>query len=424
MAALFLLGVARVVNEAWFPDKTKILEEFSRGEEDRNRLVLELEELLDTILLVFTPKPVVKARAKDFNSYYRKIIHLMQKKQEKSQRPVVTDLIGIRVVCPFIEDMASVEEHLKKTFTVVEVDHKGATHTFKEFGYESTHLLIKIPQDLLEKFGLANIDVAEIQIRTILQDAWAEVEHELVYKAEFSPFDSPMKRKLAAVNASLSLADIIFQEIRDYQRQLNRELGQRRDSFFKKIEDHTDALIFNQLPADASPAPRPFMMLEPSDGGGTIDDFILDALYAHNVGQFDKAIALYTLILGMKPVERVCAVIYKHRGMAYFAMSKYQEALKDFESALHLDDTCYKSAYYIAVVYAVLEQYGKSIEYFTQSLHINPYQYYVLFRRSQAYFHLGDYPQALADVERALSLEPESSSASKLKQVLLEKLKM
>ena len=80
----------------------------------------------------------------------------------------------------------------------------------------------------------------EVQLRTILQEAWAEVEHELVYKAEFTPFDEPMKRKLAALNANLSLSDIIFQEILDYQRRLTSELERRRSAFYGKIEDVMD----------------------------------------------------------------------------------------------------------------------------------------------------------------------------------------
>ena len=96
---------------------------------------------------------------------------------------------------------------------------------------EQEHSGLKVPNSL----------VCEIQIRTILQDAWAEVEHELVYKSEFSPFDLPLRRKLASTNASLSLADIIFQEIRDYQTKLQREVDERRASFYEQADIITDS---------------------------------------------------------------------------------------------------------------------------------------------------------------------------------------
>ena len=48
-----------------------------------------------------------------------------------------------------------------------------------------------------------------------------------IYKIEFNPFDIPLRRKLASLNAMLSLADITFQEIRDYQNKLQKELEDR-----------------------------------------------------------------------------------------------------------------------------------------------------------------------------------------------------
>jgi putative GTP pyrophosphokinase len=72
---------------------------------------------------------------------------------------------------------------------------------------------LALPDDLANGLSFLDPPVCEVQVRTILQDAWAEVEHELVYKAEFTPFDEPMKRKLAALNANLTLSDMLFQEI-------------------------------------------------------------------------------------------------------------------------------------------------------------------------------------------------------------------
>jgi putative GTP pyrophosphokinase len=245
------------------------------------------------------------------------------------------------------------------------------------------------------------------------------VEHELVYKAEFTPFDDPMKRKLAAVNASLSLADIIFQEIRTYQRQLNGELGKRRASFFKKIEESTDALLFeNEQPAAGTDsASLRFASNE------SIDELLLNALYAHNKNQFAEAIAFYTRILELKPVEKIASLIYKHRAMAFFARSHYEEALADFNRSLELDPGSYKSAYYSGIILAVLRKYPDAVEAFNKSLELNPYQPYCFYRRGQAYYHMEDYPQALADCESALSLE-SFEAAGKFRQLLLNKLKM
>jgi putative GTP pyrophosphokinase len=402
------------------PDRETLQKTFDEYAEVRTRILREIETRLEESLRTLPSPPGIKGRTKDFSSYFGKYLRLLKLNPEAGKVPLITDLIGIRIVCPFIEDLAAVEGHIKNKFEVIEVERKGQNHTFREFGYESIHLLIKIPAEMIAVHGPCGCEVAEVQIRTILQDAWAEVEHELVYKAQFTPFDDPMKRKLAAVNANLSLADIIFQEIRTYQRQLNSELDKRRNSFFSKIEESTDALLFEEgksVPVSAGPG-----VSQPL-GSGSIDDLLLNALFAHNKNQFDEAIGFYSRILEMNPAGDISSLIYKHRGMAYFARSHYEEAILDFTKALELDPKSYKAPYYRGVVSSVLQHYSEAIEAFNQSLEINPYQAYCLYRRSQAWYHLEDYPQALADCEAAISLEP-FESAKKLRRILLEKLRM
>jgi putative GTP pyrophosphokinase len=255
------------------------------------------------------------------------------------------------------------------------------------------------------------------------------VEHELVYKAEFTPFDAPMKRKLAAINANLSLADVIFQEIRTYQRQLNGEYGKRRYSFFKKIEDATDSLLFasdeaqqaGKDRADETSGNNPPLRV---GAGSSMDDLLLNALYAHNKNQFPEAIYFYSRILEMNPDSTIRALVYNHRGMANFARSRYDEAIADFSQSLALDPKSYKSADYRGLVRAVLQQYSEAVDDYTLSIDINPYQHYCLYRRGQAYYHLGDLPQALADCEASLALSPDSPSARQFQEILRNKLKM
>jgi len=413
-----------------FPDRNTLREEYDRLQPVRTKIIRELEICIEEALTSLSSPPRMQGRVKSFGSYFRKYIRLLKNAPAEqgtdASAPIINDIIGIRVICPFLEDLAAVEELLKKDFNVLEVERKGGDHTYREFGYESIHLLITIPEDMLKKYGSFGCETAEIQIRTILQDAWAEVEHELVYKAEFTPFDDPLKRKLAAVNASLSLADIIFQEIRSYQRELNGELGKRRDSFFRKIEESTDALLFSDKTREgeggltdelgAPPPPLP-------SANDSIDELLLNALYAHNKNQFPEAIAVYTRILALNPDKTISALIYKHRGMAYFARSHYEEAIRDFSESLALDPRSYKAAYYEGVVCSVVRRFPQAIDAFNASLKINPYQPYCLYRRGQAYFHLEDYPQALGDCEAALSLET-FEAAKKFRDLVLDKLKM
>jgi putative GTP pyrophosphokinase len=155
-----------------------------------------------------------------------------------------------------------------------------------------------------------------------------------------------------------------------------------------------------------------------------VDDLLLSALSAHNRNRFYEAIAYYTRILELKTDPKICTMIYKHRGMAYFAQSRYAEAIEDFGRSLQMDQKSYKSAYYRGVVKSVLRQYQGAIDDFSLSLKINPYQQFTLYRRGQAYYHLEDYPAALADCEAALTLDPDSSSALRFRTLLQDKLKM
>ncbi|MCL2602475.1 MAG: tetratricopeptide repeat protein [Treponema sp.] len=385
----------------------------------RSSLVNELELFVQQALSPLSPAPRVKGRIKSFKSYSKKYIRYVKDGLDPTQ---INDVIGIRIICLFIEDIAEVEKLLREKLSIIDVERKAMEYNLREFGYDSLHLIINVPEDMQGQ-SLPCCKTAEIQIRTIMQDAWAEVEHELIYKTEFAPFDTPLRRKLAAVNASLFLADIVFQEIRGYQQRLNGEIRKRRDSFFQKIEETADAFVFTSSPPGIVPDDRLSPPTADSLALENIDDLLLEALSAHNKNQFSKAIAIYTRILDMKPVDNVSSLIYKHRGIAYFTRSLYEEAISDFSQALELDPKSYKAAYYKGIVCTVLKRYPQAIDAFNLSLTVNPYQAYCLYRRAQVYYHLEDYPQALGDCEAALALEPFDAFKS-FKALVLDKLKL
>jgi putative GTP pyrophosphokinase len=390
----------------------------------RELIVKDLEAYIERLVSELPSHLTVKGRVKSFQSFFKKYLRYLRESSGNTP-PVIPDQIGIRVICPFLEDIAAVETIVKNNFEVLDIERKGSSYSFKEFGYESVHYLVKLPAAIGDShLKSSNVtftgDIVEIQTRTILQDAWAEVEHELVYKAEFRPFDHPMKRKLAAVNASLSLADTIFQEIRTYQRHFNKQLGKRREDFFNKVEESLDSFLFDGLARKDTQKDTPLDMVNAS-----IDELLLNALYAHNRGLFSKAAEHYSYILSLKPDEKdTVALVYKHRGMAFFAQSLYEEAINDFCLSLQFNENSYQAAYYCGVVRLVLQQYSAAIDDFTKSISINGFQPYCFYRRAEAYYHLEDYPQALADCESSLSLDHELDGALKLKAMLLQKLKM
>ena len=377
--------------------------------------------------------PTFKTRIKSFASYYKKILRQKPKEAAESKSLVtLTDMIGIRVICAFLEDLDIVEQQLVTYFNVKEIERKGAQQSFREFGYESVHVLIAIPEDCKPKKELdpplPDEVVCEIQIRTILQDAWAEVEHELIYKSEFNPFDKPLRRKLASINASLTLADTIFQEIRDYQNRLQTELGTRRNTFYNKADDFTNKEF--GLPQENRDLKASAAIYSPQNdlpySKKSIDELVLSALHEHNLANFDKAIEIYTQIINSKPTPPpvVLGVIYKHRGMAYFAQSMYDKALEDFRASVADDPKGFRALYYEGIVCSVQDKNQEAIECFNKSLEIDAFQSHVYYRRALAYFNLGEYKKSLADIASAENLGLNDEEVKALKTKVLKKFDM
>jgi ppGpp synthetase/RelA/SpoT-type nucleotidyltranferase len=398
--------------------------------------------------LSLSAPPAFKARVKHFSSYYEKLLHpravpvdpgVMLLPSSLESLPLLTDILGFRVICAFMEDLQAVVDQIDRTFGVIELEQKGGSKKFSEFTYDSVHLLVRVPPAVLGEDGRFFSDpaglVVEVQVRTILQDAWAEVEHELVYKSDFSPFDLPLRRKLASVNASLSLADIIFQELRDYQNKLNAEVGVRREGFYRQadlaIAETGSPLaappaVANGAPGANDPLARGAARVASPFTRGTIDDLLLEAIRAHNQGDFDGAVALDTRIIHFDPPPSAVAlsVLHKHRGMAYMSQNKYREALADFSESLRHHEENQQSLYYSGIVHSLLKDDKKALECFTRSLAINPFHAHVQYRKALAHFKLGDYNDAQTALDEAVKLGFVNEDVQRLRAKLLEKFDM
>ena len=381
-----------------------------------------IQKRLERAVTLASP-PTYKARIKSFDSYYKKILRLKVPSPDDDSLICLTDMIGIRIICAFLEDIAVVLKQVQGLFDVREIEQKGPAQNFKAFEYESIHILVKIPDSCFPppsdfpSLPRLNDIVCEIQIRTILQDAWAEVEHELIYKSEFSPFDLPLRRKLASINASLTLADTIFQEIRDYQKKLQGEVNERRKLFYEKV-DELDA-IKREIKKTPEPEGSPSSFAK-----GTIDDLLLDAIHAHNTGDLAKAIEIYTQIIesSPRPPAVVLSVIHKHRGMAYFTESEYQKALEDFQASSTHNPQNFRALYYEGIVYGILGDNTAAIDRFSKSLAINEYQSHAFYHRAEAYYERCEYESALGDIRAAEKLGINDDACNALLAKIMDKI--
>ncbi len=202
----------------------------------------------------------LKSRVKTLESLSEKRRFLLR--DVASGDPEIKDLLGLRIIVPFQEAVEQVVELLRQYHNGGEIERKSEKLTFREFAYDSVH--VELP--LTEQLELPSCckPVVEVQVRTILQDAWAEVEHELIYKNHFRfPNNEVIRKKLAAINASLSLADMIFQEIRDAQKEMEVWGQERFQAMLDKAGVQIDETLTlpppelpqGTLPGIDSPAP-------------------------------------------------------------------------------------------------------------------------------------------------------------------------
>jgi len=406
------------MDQHYYPDRMQLQEAYALKVPVYEEVLENFLRRLDRDLKDRGVRFSLKFRVKSFSSYYKKLLRKIGREESRGKDLHIQDILGIRIVCPFLESLESVEEILRSHYTLFEVERKGAEHSFREFGYQSIHLLLELPDDLRESYPDLDIDICEVQIRTILQDAWSEVEHELVYKANFTPYDESLRRKLAALNANLSLSDVIFQEIRDYQRSLHNELRKRRRSFVERVETETSGR------SSKSREKFPVADQNNSSSFASVDELLLNALNAHNRGDFHGAIKVYDEILERQVDNSVRSVITVHRGMALFAAGSYSEALDNFLTAAELEPDNNKVYYYLGIVYRVMDRPTEALTAFSRSLEIFPYHLETLFSLSQTFFNIDDFPAALEYCEKALKIAPDEEKVIKLRGYIIEKMSL
>jgi len=398
------------------PDRAKLEELYGLREPIYEEILLFIVKKMKQVLDGTDINATIKYRVKSFESYFKKLLHRLQN-GDTADPYAIHDVLGIKIICPFLSDLEVIEKLVETDFEITEVERKGVDQSFREFGYKSTHLLIKVPSGVISAGTVENTDSCEVQLLTTLQDAWSEVEHELVYKAEFSTYDLPLKRKLAALNANLTLADIIFQEIRDYHKEMENELRIRRNKLYERIRivDETDSAGTSMGDGNKG---RDIPQAEHREFDDTLDSVLLRAISAHNDGRFETAIELYTQMINSGIASSILSVIYNHRGLAYFARSEYRKAVEDFTMAVKCDNHGFRAYNYRGMANRMLGEYGQAVADLDESIKINPFQPESYYSRSLIHYDLGDMGRSMEDCEKALNLDPRNENYKKFLKMI------
>jgi len=181
-----------------------------------------------------------EGKVKSFESFYDKVI-----RKDIRENPLneVEDIAGVRVICLYRSDLCKIGEIIEENFEVVRTD-TSRTRTENPFGYASDHYIVKISRHYKgARYDKIKDLKCEIQVRTILMDAWASVSHHLAYKQE-ADIPGELKADFNSLSGLFYIADTHFEFFRKGSEAARATLmkSARRDEFDIDQEINLDSL--------------------------------------------------------------------------------------------------------------------------------------------------------------------------------------
>ncbi|ALS76894.1 hypothetical protein AUC31_17450 [Planococcus rifietoensis] len=204
--------------------KEKIINDF-----EKNLTILEaLKPRLKTLIEILIKENAiivhdVQARVKEKKSLENKI----SKKEDKyNELKDITDIVGIRIITYFNIDVDLIAKIIEKEFKIDEENSVDKRITDPDrFGYSSLHFVVEFKEERLEFIEYKDFkDIKfEIQIRSILQHAWAEIEHDLGYKTK-NELPEGIRRDFSRISSLLEIADNEFYRIKEFLENYEKEV--------------------------------------------------------------------------------------------------------------------------------------------------------------------------------------------------------
>jgi putative GTP pyrophosphokinase len=193
--------------------------------ERRERIYANLEEEAEFVLRRALRNDNIKThsiptRVKDLSSFLDKV----KRKDSKDPFGEINDIVGLRVICLFLSDIPRVSDVIRKAFNVLSEDDKVEGSEISSFGYLSFHFIAEMRKDYKgPRYDTVAGVPFEIQVRTILMDAWANVSHYLDYKTDVD-VPKALRRDFYALSGLFYVADshfeMFFKSSKDSSRQM------------------------------------------------------------------------------------------------------------------------------------------------------------------------------------------------------------
>lgn len=116
------------------------------------------------------PKSIIKKMEK--KKYEKTYLNLIEK---------INDIAGIRIICNLKDDIFFIKDLIKQIPDIHILKEKDYVTNPKKSGYSSYHIIVEVPVKLTQRTIYVK---AEIQIRTLAMDFWANFEHKVKYKTD------------------------------------------------------------------------------------------------------------------------------------------------------------------------------------------------------------------------------------------------
>ncbi|WP_195428682.1 RelA/SpoT domain-containing protein [Clostridium sp. D46t1_190503_E9] len=213
------------------------------------------ENQADFISNILRSQPMihsVKSRIKDPDRLIEKIIRKTEDRKLKygedfqftldNYKNEINDLIGIRVIHIFKDQWQDIHEFITKTWKVIEVTANvregDNTKKFEELdievrsrisGYRSVHYLV-------EFYPTNEKVIAEIQVRTIFEEGYGEIDHRLRYSHVEIP--EILKSNLLLFNRIVGSADEMASLIND----LSKEWFNKEEEYLRVIKEQKEEI--------------------------------------------------------------------------------------------------------------------------------------------------------------------------------------
>lgn len=145
-------------------------------------LMLTKLDIINTFLLMKYNRNIIQmkiGRVKGYDSVCKKLSKKGLELDSEIALEKINDLIGVRAICSYVDDIYRVADLLEKQKDIRIVKVKDYIKQPKKSGYQSLHMILDIAIAFQQETQWIRV---ELQLRTAAMDYWANLDHQLRYK--------------------------------------------------------------------------------------------------------------------------------------------------------------------------------------------------------------------------------------------------